>query len=195
MDLQAKLSNFYKMVMSEAESKNLNEFTCDLNKIKNEIKNYFDAAYSYMTDQVNIKKLKLNDQTDKCLALKLLETKKKLLLKRLDLKRMFFIELEKKVTDFVESDDYKKQILKELNEFDPKKYKFKNFVFEFSDKDQDLISVIANNFAFEIMISKDNFIGGYKIYANNHKILIDKTFKCRLEKLKNQFNKFKLINL
>ena len=74
-------------------------------------------------------------------------------------------------------------------------YKFKNFVFEFSDKDQDLISVIANNFAFEIMISKDNFIGGYKIYANNHKILIDKTFKCRLEKLKNQFNKFKLINL
>ena len=97
--------------------------------------------------------------------------------------------------DFVETDDYKNQIIKELNNFDPKKYKFKDFVFEFSERDRDLISVIKNNFEFEILTSKEDFIGGYKIYANNYKILLDKTFKCRLEKLEEQFNKFKLVNL
>ena len=195
MDIQAKLSKFYKMVISEANKKNLDEFADDFNKIQEEIKRYFDNLYANMVEKINIQKLELCSRTDKLLALKVLETKKKLLLKRLDLKHMFFVELKKKITDFVETDDYKKQILKELNNFDPKNYKFKDFVFEFSERDRDLISVIKNNFEFEILTSKEDFIGGYKIYANNYKILLDKTFKCRLEKLEEQFNKFKLVNL
>lgn len=195
MDIQTKLSKFYKMVISEANKKNLDEFADDCNKIRVEMKNYFDSLYTDMVEKISIQKLKLCDQTDKFLALKVLETKKKLLLKRLDLKHMFFVELKKKIMDFVETDDYKRQILKELNNFDPKNYKFKDFVFEFSERDRDLISVIKNNFEFEILISKEDFIGGYKIYANNYKILLDKTFKSRLEKLEEQFNKFKLVNL
>ena len=195
MDIQTKLSKFYKMVISEENKKNLDEFAGDCNKIREQIKKYFDNLYIDMVEKISIQKLKVCDKTDKFLALKILETRKKLLLKRLDLKRMFFIELKKKIIDFVETDDYKKQILKELNDFDPKNYKFKNFVFEFSERDRDLISVIKDNFEFEILLSKEDFIGGYKIYANNYKVLLDKTFKCRLEKLEEQFNKFKLVNL
>ena len=195
MDLQTKLSKFYKMVLVEAEHKNTNEFIDDYNKINSELKKYFDNAYVDIMEKINVRKLKLCNQTDKFIALKILEIKKELLLKRLDLKRVFFIELKKKVMDFVKSNDYQKQILKELNNFDPNRYKFKNFVFEFSERDKNLISVIKNNFGFEILISKEDFIGGYKIYANNYKLLLDKTFKHRLEKLEEQFNKFKLIAL
>ncbi len=192
MDIQAKLSKFYKMVISEANKKNFDEFADDCNKIREEIKNYFDNLYIDMIERINVEKLKLCNQTDKFLALKILETKKELLLKRLDLKRMFFVELKRKIIDFVETDDYQNQILNELNNFNPKRYKFKDFIFEFSERDKNLVSVIKNNFEFEILISKEDFIGGYKIYANNYKALLDKTFQCRLEKLKEQFNKFNL---
>ncbi len=195
MGIQTKLSKFYKMAISEANKKHLDEFADDCSKIWEEVKNYLDDLYVDIIKKIDVQKLKLCKQTDKFLALKILETKKKLLLKRLDLRRMFFVELKKKIIDFVETDDYKNHILKELNNFDPENYKFKDFVFEFSERDKNLISVIKNNFEFEILISKEDFIGGYKIYANNYKVLLDKTFKRRLEKLEEQFNKFKLVNL
>ena len=44
MDLQTKLSKFYKMVLVEAEHKNTNEFIDDYNKINSELKKYFDNA-------------------------------------------------------------------------------------------------------------------------------------------------------
>lgn len=195
MDIQTKLSKFYKMVMAEAENKNLSEFVHDYDKIQTEIKNYFDSLYADMIEKINIQKLKFDSQTDKFLASKIFDIRKNLLLKRLDLKDIFFAELKKKVTDFVKTDDYEKYILDKLNNFDPKKYKFENFVFEFSYKDESLISRIKNNFEFEFLFSKADFIGGYKIYANNHKILIDKTFDNKIRKLENQFNKFKLVEL
>ena len=195
MDIQTKLSKFYKMVMAEAENKNLSEFVHDYDKIQTEIKNYFDGLYADMIEKINIQKLKFDNQTDKFLASKIFDIRKNLLLKRLDLKDIFFAELKKKVTDFVKTDDYEKYILDKLNNFDPKKYKFENFVFEFSYRDESLISRIKNNFEFEFLFSKADFIGGYKIYANNHKILIDKTFDSKIRKLENQFNKFKLVEL
>ena len=195
MDIQTKLSKFYKMVVTEAENKNFSEFVHDYDKIQTEIKNYFDSLYADMIEKINIQKLKFDNQTDKFLASKIFDIRKNLLLKRLDLKDIFFAELKKKVTDFVKTDDYEKYILDKLNNFDPKKYKFENFVFEFSYRDESLISRIKNNFEFEFLFSKADFIGGYKIYANNHKILIDETFDGKIGKLENQFNKFKLVEL
>ena len=195
MDIQTKLSKFYKMVVTEAENKNFSEFVHDYDKIQTEIKNYFDSLYADMIEKINIQKLKFDSQTDKFLASKIFDIRKNLLLKRLDLKDIFFAELKKKVTDFVKTDDYEKYISDKLNNFDPKKYKFENFVCEFSYKDESLISRIKNNFEFEFLFSKADFIGGYKIYANNHKILIDETFDGKIGKLENQFNKFKLVEL
>ena len=196
MDLQAKLSGFYKTILREAENKNLNDFINDFKKIRAEIKIFFDEQYPRAIEKINSEKIKLSNLSDKVMSLKLFESKKKFLSERQVIKKNFFDELEDKVRLFVKTRDYLDYMKHEIESFDKKKYKFNDFIFEFVYSDKNLIDDIKPSLIidYDYIFSNEDFIGGYRIYMNNKKIRVDKTLLKKLHDLKSEFNEFKLPN-
>ena len=196
MDLQAKLSGFYKTILREAESKNLNDFIDDCENIKLEIKKFFDELYRKDMEKINSEAIKLSNENNKIMSLKLFDARKKFLSERQNIKNCFFDELENKIRDFTKTSYYAEYMILGIKNFDKKKYKFDDFIFEFAYSDKDLLDDIKNSFVinYHYIFSNEDFIGGYRVYMNNKKIRVDKTLMKKLSDFKSEFNEFKLPN-
>lgn len=190
MDVQQKLSGFYKIVTSEAQKKREEIF----NQVKNDIKNNFEynlqKSLKRAIEKVNTKKFESEQLKNKEIVEAISLSRKNILLLRAKLKNELFDEVEKKVIEFAKSHAYFEHIESEL-----KKINYENPLIELSSEDKDLLAYLQKKFTFEFFISKENFLGGYRIYLQNSKIVIDKSFLQRLEKSKESFNEFKLPNL
>lgn len=190
MDVQQKLAGFYKIITDEAMQKKTEMFNSVKDKIEKEIGETLRKTYYVALQKISSEKFELDQKINNQVVNELSTSRKKIFAKRNQLKDKLFLEVEKKLRDFTGTNEYKGFIAKELQSID-----YKNPIIEFSMTDKNLTEHIQKKFAFEFFIGKEDFVGGYKIYLNNSKIVIDKSFKTRLTKFYDEFNKFKLPNI
>lgn len=190
MDVQQKLSGFYKIVTGEAQKKREEIFEQIRNKMKNDFEKDFEKTCRHSIEKINNKKFKYEQVKNKEIVETVSMARKNFLILRNELKNELFEQAEKKIFEFTKTQIYFEHIESEL-----KAMNYENPVIEFSSSDNELLKQMEKKFTFKIILSNENFLGGYRIYLKNSKIVIDKSFKTRLERAKENFNKFKLPNI
>lgn len=188
MDIQEKLSRFYKAITDEAQKQKSEIFTDMKNKIK---KNFDDAFQNFCYDagkKISSKKLILNQCLNQTISNESDTARKNLFTLRNQLKTKLFDESEKMLRDFVLTPEYIQFMQTKLEKID------NNSLVEISKFDENLLAFIKNNFTFKFFKSDEDFIGGVKIYLHDSKIVVDDSLLSKLENVKQNFNIFKLPN-
>jgi len=189
MELQKKLNNFYKIINQEALEQKRAAFNSNIEKINSEFENEFTRMINKSLEKISERESQCERDLRKTESNQISEHKKKIILKREEIKEKLFQDLEKKLREFVKTSEYIKQILAQI-----KKINFRCVV-EISRKDYKLLEAINNfksNRCVIFKICDEDFIGGYKIYFKDKKAMIDNSFASRIKLEKENFNKFKL---
>lgn len=189
MDVQQKLSGFYRIIMGEAQQKKSKIFSELIQKIENDFKRDYEKETRLALTKINNKKFDFEQDANKKIVENASAERKKFLQLRSKLKDELFDRIQQSLIEFTNSQIYFEQIEKELRAIN-----FQNPSIEFSNSDNELLLVMRQKFPFKMFLSEENFLGGYRIYLADSKIVIDKSFKLRLENAKSNFNKFKLPN-
>ncbi len=187
MDVQQKLSGFYRIIMGEAQKKKSKIFSELIQKIENDFQRDYEKETRLAISKINNKKFGFEQDANKKIVENAADQRKKFLQLRSKLKDELFDRAQENLIEFTKSQIYFEHIEKELSSI-----KFDEPSIEFSSNDNELMLMMREKFPFKMFLSKENFIGGYRIYLDNSKIVIDKSFKVRLDNAKNNFNKFKL---
>ena len=97
-----------------------------------------------------------------------------------------FVELESKLIDFKNTHEYKELIIKQIEEV-KKVAKEDKFIVYIDKSDADMIEELSSNTGTHIEVSKNNIMGGIKAIIEEKKILIDYSFKSKMQEEKADF--------
>ena len=187
MDIQQKLSGFYKAITDEAQKQRAEIFIEMRDKIKNNFDNAFQNFCHNAEKKIKSEELILNQHLNQAISNESANARKNLFALRNQLKNELFNEVEKRLRDFVLTPEYLQLMITKFEKID------NNSRVEISKFDEKLLACM-DNFTFESFKSNDDFIGGFKIYLHNSKIVVDNSFQSKLQNVKENFNMFKLPN-
>ena len=188
---QKKLEDFCDAAVNKAINKKAFEFDNDKINIDLESKNIFYLAYERAKKKINSECLFLEQDKNNCVSNELVSAKEKMYIIRESLKQELFYGVKKELKKFVKTEEYINFIELELKKFIDANNN-KDIIIEFSAGDKQVAEYINKKLELEFFISEQDFIGGYKIYIGDSRIVLDKSFLSRLENIKSKFNKFKL---
>ena len=187
MDTKEKLDLIQKDIIESAQKSKTKIFIENISDIREDFSCHFQKCVDNALEEIKIKKDEFKYQRSKSVTEFINEYKKNILRFRAETTDKLFKEAKIKIKAFTKSDDYIEYMLNDL-----KKIKHENPIIEFSCCDTKLIEHAKTKFDYKFILSKEDFLGGFRIYLDDPKVIIDKSFEARLDIIKRDFNLFKL---
>ncbi len=188
MDHNTRLDRFKTAVFSEIEAETIKskltskqEFD---DKLKENTDKHLQASYDYIQSKTN----EIKKDTKRELAKLGLENKRKLLNKRNELVDSIFAAIEKKITDFIKTQEYQDFLLDEIESFS-NKYQIDDveiFVGALDFKNEVYIQK-AYKLNSTVILDKNITFGGFAIKDTKSNIYHDYTLHSKLEQQKTDF--------
>lgn len=187
MTIEEKLEHFQTLCFKDAgerSEKMLSDYTASLQKILEEHKK--DArrqADMQVADEAETIKREINKE----LSIEQINIKREFSLKQEELKQMLMNELRNKLALFMESQDYVNLLEKQVKK--AQEFAAGAPITIYLDPcDADKVNRIALHTGAELTLSQYSFLGGTRAVIPSKNILIDNSFKSKLEEAEANFH-------
>lgn len=186
MTLDEKLEQFYNSAMESATNQNIEiieEYQKSLQQIydqhKEEEIRKADATYRAESE-------KLLREKNKEVASELINLKRKLGDRSLELKTKLFEDISAKLQEYMKAPEYKDLLVKQINTAKEFAGKDKITIY-INPSDAELKASLEASTGMELIVSDRDFIGGTRAVIQEKSILIDNSFLTRMEESRNKF--------
>jgi len=182
MNVEVKLATFSKIIEEEAELRRkaaLDEIDIKLNTSIEQFKEQAVAEAKAKTAVENEAALQLVNRE---ISLYSADKKKLLFAKRIELEAKLFSDIEKKILSYTNTDEYGRNLVKNIEN----EMQLHNCEIIVTKRDYERF--FSNNESGSVISAgNDFFIGGYKAVLKNKGMVIDNTYRTRLEDQKENF--------
>lgn len=186
MTTDEKLKHFLDTSMEDAKNQSeamINEYTAALDKLFEEHK---AETTRRMELRLKTEKERQSREKNKELALKQIAIRHQITEKSEELTNMIFTEVEDMLEKFMQTPDYEKLLIKQINEAldfaggEP-------MTIYIDPSDTSLQSALELATGAQIKLSSDTFKGGTRAIISSRSILIDNSFEQKLQEARNGF--------
>lgn len=190
MDHNTRLDRFQTAVFSEIEAETIKSKLKSKQELDEKLKESTDKQLQISYEYIQSKTNQIKKDTKRELAKLGLENKRKLIIKRNELVESIFTAIEKRVVDFIKTQEYQDFLLDEVESFS-KKYEFENveiFVGEQDFKNEKYIQK-AYKLSCTVLLDKSISLGGFAIKNTESNLYYDYTLGSKLNDEKTEFTK------
>lgn len=187
MTNEEKLLNFQTITMQSARQKSLSiikEFEDSLNKSFQE---HISEKNQQAELQLKTESANLSRQKNKELSLKQIQLRKKLTQKQNELKAKIFDEVKELLKQFMDTPDYEALLIRQIQK-DMEFAHGQNIVIYIDPTDQAKKTGLESTTGASLTISEYSFMGGTRAVISEQSILIDDSFKTKLEEAYAEFS-------
>ncbi len=192
MKIEAKINEFTKVAESEAEKKRaliLEELEKEMNaSIEIKTKELEDLSSKTIKEE----KIKIDQEFNKEVIQKVSTYKKDLMSLRNRYEAELFSDVKSDLDKFIASNEYVNFLVKEIRGSLDGSNNFKLYLTKRDISHKEDIAKEFKDVNLEILPSDEDFIGGFKIVIVDKNILMDNSFKTRLQEEKEKFNGFRI---
>lgn len=192
MKIEAKINEFTKVAESEAEKKRaliLEELEKEMNaSIEIKTKELEDLSSKTIKEE----KIKIDQEFNKEVIQKVSTYKKDLMSLRNRYEAELFSDVKSDLDKFIASNEYVNFLVKEIRGSLDGSNNFKLYLTKRDISHKEDITKEFKDVNLEILPSDEDFIGGFKIVIVDKNILMDNSFKTRLQEEKEKFNGFRI---
>jgi len=176
MNVERKLATFSKIIEEEANFRRqatLEEIDTRLNTSMAEFKRQTEAEAEI---KVNTEKEAAVQLINREISMYAAEKKKMLLAKRTELENKLFSHIENKLLQYSETDEYRDKLIKNIES------ELQAGPCEIIVTQRDYERLFADSAGSGVISAgNDFFIGGYKVVFKNRGMVMDKTYKTRID--------------
>ncbi len=174
MNLDKKIEYFSGLVLKNAESKREALEANVRQEAEKSVQAYRENAEAEAESRFTVEEQKLRNQKNAALNKATAEGKKKLIALKSKLNKILFDNVQARISEYIKSDDYQSYLVKEIVKL--KKYGTPQIYIMKRD-----MPIVQKMEGFSFIPTDENFYGGFKALVNQ-RMLIDNTFKSKLEK-------------
>ncbi len=186
MTLDEKLDLFYDSAMKDATAKNIQiieDFKRSLQQIYDDHK---ATALQNAKLTLQLETEKLTRDKNKKLSAEAINIRRNTTLKTMELKEILFEQVEKKLEEFMKTDDYISVLVKQIR--NAKAFsKDEALTIYINPSDADKKSRLEKESNTELTVSTTDFVGGTRAVIHSKNILIDNSFMTKLAEEKETF--------
>lgn len=192
MNLQSKMKAFSKLVSIEAENYKHETETEMEKRYENECKIYEEKEEAKAKALVMKARTKAEKEMNAKVLHTSVEAKRALMELRSKYVNDIFERVHEMVFAYIKTEGYKLKLIKDISDL-ADQYKKMPIIIMLCKRDmkyKDEIKKIEN--VTSVVIGEDNFVGGFKARLGHRNQAINKTYKLKLDELKEGFTGFKI---
>lgn len=186
MTTEEKLNRFMESAISDARKQSDELIQKTQAALEEEFIQYKKSIDSQMEAQLKAESENTRQQLNKDLARKQLEIKRTYSKKQEELKEKILVEVKNKLAVFMNTPDYEQLLIKQIR--DALNFAGKDEIIIYIDpQDEAMVSSLQAITGAAVNISNSSFNGGMRAIIRSKNILIDNSFKSRLEEAADTF--------
>lgn len=187
MTTEEKLQHFLDSCVADATSRADNMLSEYETALKNTLEEHKKDALSRQKQELTSETDKLTRDSNKKLSIEQIELRKEFASMQNELKDKLFVEVKDKLSRFMESEEYHKLLDKQIEA--AISFAGNDDITIYLDPtDEDLLRGLSLKYGKTIKLSDSAILGGTKAVISSKNVLIDNSFKTKLEEAYENFS-------